>query len=190
MNWLDLAILGVIGLSALISLLRGFVREVLSVLVWVLAFWLSLRFAGDAAAYLEAWIASPTIRLGAAFAAIFVATLVGGALVNQALVTLVGRTGLSGTDRLLGAVFGAGRGAVVVAAVVLLLGVTPMTEERGWRESTLLPGIQPWLCRIGADRWLARLSRQVPLPGGEEAEGLERLPSYWTKYCAGKSGPE
>ncbi|MBK5936258.1 MAG: CvpA family protein [Halorhodospira halophila] len=185
MNWLDLAILGVIALSAGISLIRGFVREVLSVLVWVAAFWVAVRYSGAVALLLEEWIASPTIRLGAGFVVLFVGTLILGALLNNALSALVTRTGLGGTDRLLGVLFGAARGAVVVALVVLLLGFSPMTQERAWEESVVLPGIKPWICRAGLDAWLEDFDWQPPVEG-EAMEGFDGLPDYWAEYCAGR----
>ena len=75
-------IVGIILLSALISLVRGFVREAFSLAVWVLAFWVSWSFFRDLEVPLQAWIGSPTARLGIAFAALMIATLTVGGLVN------------------------------------------------------------------------------------------------------------
>ncbi len=186
MNWFDLIIFGIIALSAVISLVRGFVREVVSVTVWVLAFWLGVRYAGVFAGHLEGLIASPTVRLGAAFATLFVAALVVGALVNNAMGTLVGRTGLTGTDRLLGVLFGAGRGLVVVALLILLVGFTPAPQERWWRESVLVAGVQPWICRAGAGEWFQRLDVDVPLGERGPAEEVASALEYWVTYCGGK----
>ncbi len=185
MSWLDGVILGIIGLSAGISLIRGFFREVLSLAVWVLALWLGVRFAAPVAEMAGPLIESPTIRLGAAFILLFVGTLLIGALVNNAVAALVVRTGLSGTDRVLGVLFGAARGAVVVALAVLVLGLTPMSEERAWSESTLLPEIKPWICRAGVDAWLADLDWQPPIES-EATEGLDGIPAYWAEYCAAR----
>ena len=141
MNWLDVAILVLIALSAVISLLRGFVREALSLAAWVLAFWVALTFAARLAAtpWLSAQIESPTARIGAAFVALFLLTLVVGAIINFLVAQLVSKTGLSGTDRLIGAVFGVARGVVLVGVLVLLAGFTQLPEERWWNESSLLP---------------------------------------------------
>ena len=138
MAWLDIVILGIILLSALISLVRGFVREAFSLAVWVLAFWVSWSFFRDLEVPLQAWIESPTVRVGVAFAALMIATLVVGGLVNFLIIQLVQRTGMSGTDRLIGMVFGAARGVLLVAVLVLLAGLTPMPEEDWWRESGLV----------------------------------------------------
>ena len=138
MAWLDIVILGIILLSALISLVRGFVREAFSLAVWVLAFWVSWSFFRDLEVPLQAWIESPTVRVGVAFAALMIATLVAGGLVNFLIIQLVERTGMSGTDRLIGMVFGAARGVLLVAVLVLLAGLTPMPEEDWWLESGLV----------------------------------------------------
>ena len=138
MAWLDILILGIILLSALISLVRGFVREAFSLAVWVLAFWVSWSFFRDLEVPLQAWIESPTVRLGVAFAVLMIATLVVGGLVNFLIIQLVERTGMSGTDRLIGMVFGAARGVLLVAVLVLLAGLTPMPEEDWWLHSTLV----------------------------------------------------
>ncbi len=138
MAWLDVAILTIVLVSALISLVRGFVREAFSLAVWVLAFWVSWSFFRDLEVPLQAWIDSPTVRLGIAFAALMVATLVVGGLVNYLIIQLVERTGMSGTDRLIGMVFGAARGILLVAVLVLLAGLTPMPREEWWLASELV----------------------------------------------------
>ena len=138
MAWLDVAILTIVLVSALISLVRGFVREAFSLAVWVLAFWVSWSFFRDLEVPLQAWIDSPTVRLGIAFAALMLATLVVGGLVNYLIIQLVERTGMSGTDRLIGMVFGAARGILLVAVLVLLAGLTPMPREDWWLASELV----------------------------------------------------
>jgi membrane protein required for colicin V production len=136
--WLDFLILGIILLSTLISLARGFVREAFSLAVWVLAFWISWSFFRDLEVPLRQWIDSPTARLGIAFAALMIVTLVIGGLVNYLIIQLVERTGMSGTDRLIGMVFGAARGVLLVAVLVLLAGLTPLPEESWWLQSSLV----------------------------------------------------
>ncbi len=138
MAWLDIVILGIIVLSAVISLVRGFVREALSLAIWVLAFWVAWSFFRDLEVPLRSVIDSPTARLGIAFAALMIATLVVGGLINYLVIQLVERTGMSGTDRLVGMVFGTARGVMLVAVLVLLAGLTPLPREGWWIESSLI----------------------------------------------------
>ena len=137
MAWLDIVIIAIILLSAGISLVRGFVKEAFSLAIWVLAFWLSWSFFRDLEVPLRQWIGSPTARLGIAFGLLMIATLTVGGLVNYLIVQLVERTGMSGTDRLIGMVFGAARGILLVAVLVLLAGLTPLPREGWWVESNL-----------------------------------------------------
>jgi len=138
MAWLDIAIVAVILLSAIISLARGFVREAFSLAIWVLAFWVSWSFFRDLEVPLRDWIGSPTARLGIAFALLMIATLIVGGLVNYLIIQLVERTGMSGTDRLIGSVFGVARGILLVAVLVLLAGLTPLPREGWWLESSMV----------------------------------------------------
>jgi len=141
MIWVDYVIIGILGLSAMISLVRGFMREALSLAAWVLAFWVSWTFFRELAVQLD-WFSVPSVRLGAAFAILFIATLMVGALVNFLMGQLVDRTGLSGTDRLIGMFFGAARGAVLVAMLVLLAGLTPFPNDPWWGDSQLIEYFQ------------------------------------------------
>ena len=135
MRWLDLVILGIIVLSALISLIRGFVKESISLVTWIVAGILAFRYFSPMAGLLEPFVEAPTIRNVAGFAILFVSTLVVGAIVNFIMSQLVSRTGLSGTDKALGVVFGGARGVLIVTMVVLLASLTPMPEASWWRDS-------------------------------------------------------
>ena len=105
MSWLDLVILGIIALSALISLVRGFVKEFVSLVTWIVAGVIALRYFSPMAQLLEPFIAAPMVRNVVGFALLFIATLIIGAIVNFILSQLVSKTGLSGTDKALGVVF-------------------------------------------------------------------------------------
>ncbi|MGI9333465.1 MAG: CvpA family protein [Gammaproteobacteria bacterium] len=137
--WADYAIIGVIVLSALLSLLRGFLREALSVLGWVVAIWLAFTYSDRLEALLINQISVPSLRQAAAFASIFIITLIVTALVNYLIGRLVENTGLSGTDRMLGMLFGAARGALIIGVLVLLAGLTALPRDRWWRQSVFVP---------------------------------------------------
>jgi membrane protein required for colicin V production len=138
----DYIILGIIALSAIISLFRGFVKEAFSLFLWISAFWLSWMFFRDVAAWLIQWISLPSARLGISFALIMIVVLIIGGIIGYLLSKLVEHTGLSGTDRLLGVFFGVARGVVIVAILILLAGLTPMPEDPWWNESLLIGHFQ------------------------------------------------
>jgi membrane protein required for colicin V production len=138
MNWVDFAILAIVGISVLISLWRGFTREALSLAGWIVAVWVALTFADQLQVLLEPYIQVPSLRLIVAFAALFLITLLLAGFVNYLAVQVIKNTGLSGTDRMVGIFFGVARGCVVVAVLVLVAGMTPMPQDPWWSESQLL----------------------------------------------------
>ena len=139
MNWADWAILGIVGISGLFSIKRGFVREALSLLTWVTAFIIARLFTDALATVLSDYIQTPSFRIASAFGLLFVMTLIVGALVSNLVSLLIQATGLSGTDRILGMGFGLARGALVVVVIVALLGGTPAVQDAWWQESELIP---------------------------------------------------
>lgn len=150
MNWVDFAIIGIILISAVISLFRGFIKEALSLASWVIAFWVALKFSNDVAGLLVKYIETQSFRSAAAFAAIFVCVVVLGAIINFLAWKLVQKSGLTGTDRALGMVFGIARGFVVVVLLVLLAGLTPMPKDQWWKKSMLMVHFQNMAVRVRA----------------------------------------
>ena len=140
MNGADYAILAIIGISTLLSLLRGMVKEVLSLAAWVAAFFVARTFNGTAAAFLATHgVSVPSVQWVLGFGLLFVATLFGMGIVNFLVSKLVQATGLTATDRVLGMVFGMARGAAVVTLLVLVLTTLPVTRDPWWQQSTLIP---------------------------------------------------
>jgi membrane protein required for colicin V production len=134
----DMVILGVVLLSAFIGLIRGLIKEVLSLASWLAAFILALHFAPMLAGWLVDQLEDGAVRLVVAFIAIFLTTLLAGAVVQWLLGTLIRSTGLTGTDRFLGFVFGSTRGALLCIVVVMAL---RQFAEAGqwWQTSVLVP---------------------------------------------------
>lgn len=139
MIWIDYAILIIISLSTLISLTRGFVKEALSLVIWVAAFFIASTFYADLAAFLTQ-INDPMIKNASAVVALFISTLIIGAIINYVIGQLVVKTGLSGTDRVLGLCFGALRGVLIVAAILFAIdSFTTLSNSDWWRDSVLIP---------------------------------------------------
>ena len=142
MIWVDYVIIGIIALSAIIGLARGLIREVIALAVWIVAALAAWMFYVPVAEQLTPWIETPSVRMAAAVLILVFGVLIVGAIVAYLLSVLVDKTGLTGTDRLLGMVFGAGRGAVLVALLVFLATLTPVAEDPWWSQSRLLPKFQ------------------------------------------------
>jgi membrane protein required for colicin V production len=142
MVWADYAILIIVALSAVISVWRGFVKEALSLLGLIAAFWVALGFQQPMASLLAPYIEAPSLQLIAAFALLFVSTLIIAGLINHLAGQLVKKSGLSGTDRFIGILFGIARGIVLVAILVLLAGLTAIPADPWWKESIFIVHFQ------------------------------------------------
>ncbi|WIO73059.1 CvpA family protein [Porticoccaceae bacterium LTM1] len=140
MIWADWAIIAIVGVSALISVVRGFVREALSLVVWVAALFVAMTFYPQVTQWLTNLIETPSLRQAAAWLGLFVLTLIVGGIVNYLISQLVRATGLTGTDRFLGMLFGTARGLLVVLVILILLPqALPVTQDAWWHESVLIP---------------------------------------------------
>lgn len=142
MIWIDYAIIGLILISSIIGLFRGFIREAFSLVLWGTAFWVGLTFSREFSGLLEGIISYPSARIATAFAILFFITLILGALISYLLSELVKKTGLTGSDRFAGMIFGITRGLIVVSIIIMLAGLTPLPEDSWWKESTLIPPFQ------------------------------------------------
>ncbi len=152
MNHADIAILSLFALSMLIGLVRGFVVEVMAIVVWILAVALAYWFGPVLAAQFAPSLELNSARILLGYGLVFVATLISGAILVYFLKKLVAGTGLSGTDRLFGMMFGAARGLVLVVLLILTLGLTPFPGDSWWSASRAIAALQPIAERARA--WL------------------------------------
>ena len=148
----DYVVLIIIGSSVVVSVIRGFTREVLSLLGWVIAFLAANALAGVVAEWLAPFIKDGSVRALTAFAAVFVVTLILASLLAMAVSRLLRSAGLGLEDRLLGGFFGFARGILIVLTLVLLSGLTALPRQPAWSDAMLSPPLEalagamkPWL---------------------------------------------
>lgn len=139
LSWIDYVIIIVIAFSVFISLIRGFVRETLSLVTWIAAFLIAFNFGTSLGDLFKDHISSQTARLAVGGGILFIGTLVIGAIVNYLISSLVEKTGLTGTDRVLGLVLGGARGVLIVAVLILLASYTSIPNDPAWKSSLLVP---------------------------------------------------
>ncbi len=138
MTVVDVVVIVVICLSALFSLMRGFIKEAISLATWIIAIWLAATFAPKLAAVLPAGIESEAVRQAVGFGVLFILSLMVGSLVNVLVSQVVKKTGLSGADRVFGVAFGVLRGGLIIIVFVVIGGMTPLPEDDWWQSSVLL----------------------------------------------------
>jgi membrane protein required for colicin V production len=141
----DWILLAVLGLSMLLGLWRGLVQEVLSLAGWVAAFFVAQIYAPQAAAWLPMEGSSQMLRYAAGFVTVFIAVLIATVLVSWVVKKLVSAVGLGPLDRLLGSMFGLLRGMVVLLAVTVVVGMTPMRESDAWQHAQGAQWLQQFL---------------------------------------------
>ena len=150
MPWVDIIIVLIIAISGALGIVRGFVKEVVSLITWVAAIWLALTFSETVAAWLPRSLERVTfslggtdfeirsIRISIAFIMVVIATLIMGAIVNRLLARVTQTRMFKGADRFLGLVFGVVRGAAIVMLAVLTAGLTKAPQTQWWREAVLI----------------------------------------------------
>jgi len=143
----DYVVVGIIAISGLIGLARGFVREVLALVIWGVAVVIALTFSEQFASALPKRLEGDSLRFVVAFALIFVGVLIVGGLAQWLLRQLISTTGLSGTDRLFGLLFGGLRGAVV--CIVAVIALRPIAAEQSWwHGSRTIPVLEAFESRV------------------------------------------
>ncbi len=155
MNWADWFIVGVVSLSCVVSLLRGFVQEAMSLAVWFLAIAVAMLFGEQLSGLMEAKISTPSLRNIIAFSSLFVVTMVLGSLVSKLLGQLVNSVGLGSTDRILGMLFGFARGVIIVLALLIFVpAVVDVQYDDWWQTSQLIPHVlrlEDWSREMAGD---------------------------------------
>lgn len=147
-NWFDIAIIIVIGISVIISLFRGFFREAISLITWIIAIFVALKFAHYFSEKLVPYINSAAFRYIIAFVAIFFVVMIIGAIVSALIGLLIDTVGVGFADRILGAIFGVGRGILLISVALMMIYMSALKSEDWVKNSQLAPKFQPivdWL---------------------------------------------
>lgn len=152
MTLFDYAVLAIIGASIIVSVMRGFARELLALAGWLLAFIAANTLSGAVAGWFAPIISDASLRALTAFVAVFIVTLILASVLGIAVSRLLKSAGLGLEDRLLGGFFGFARGMLIVMLVVLLAGLTALPRQPVWSDAMLSPplealagAVKPWL---------------------------------------------
>lgn len=184
MTTFDYLLLGILGLSILISVLRGFLREMMSLICWVAGLVLALRYAPTLSDGIASWLSSPVLRYLICFAAIFIAVFIVGFVLSRVLRLGAGLVGLSLLDRCLGGVFGLARGVLLVALTISLVSMTRVEAWPAVSQSTVAPWFQPivhWLNHHVPHK-LQHVSRTLDETNEAASESMPNLKKHTASF--------
>ncbi|MCX7189996.1 MAG: hypothetical protein RLZZ541_496 [Pseudomonadota bacterium] len=152
MTSFDYLVLAIIGLSIILSVMRGLLIEALSIVGWVVAFFVAKTYSSQLMPMMPADIPTESLRILAAFLVVFFATLLITSLLAIALSTVFKKIGLGWLNRVLGAIFGLARGMLIVCILVFLGGLTDLPQDERWRNAmfsapieALVTSLLPWV---------------------------------------------
>jgi membrane protein required for colicin V production len=131
----DFVLIAILGISAVLGLLRGLLKEVLSLVAYASAFLAAIWWGPDVADWVQSWITQSFLRMAVSYIGIFISVLLTIGLFNMTLGSLISKTGLTPADHGLGGLFGLVRGALFVLILVTLAGYTPLPNETWWKNA-------------------------------------------------------
>lgn len=170
MGGFDWIIAAIFLISMLVGVMRGFIKESLSIISWIAAIWLATSFCVEAGDFIAQYIDIPNqkFRTWAGFGAIFISTLFLFAIISYGIVKLFLHGAIKGTDRVLGVGFGALRAAAIVVAIIIVARGLGMSNTDWWKDSHHLHRFEPVSNYVEAmlpEEW-----QSEPVDEAEEAE--------------------
>ncbi len=147
MGGFDWIIAAVLLVSILVGIFRGFIKESLSLISWILAIWLAFNFCGQAGELIHQYIniPAPKFREWAGFAFVFISTLLIFSVITYVITKIFVRGPIKGVDRVLGLGFGALRGVAIVVAVLVVAKGFGLDSSDWWGNSQHIAKFEPFI---------------------------------------------
>lgn len=142
MIWVDYIIIGLLCITLLTGILKGFSLQVFSLVAWLMALLVGLNFSRDFSFFLQPTISDPAARMAASFTVLCLMTRLVGSVIGMLLYRLIKKPTLSILDRLGGMIFGIVNGAIFVTIIIMLCGLSVLPKSPWWKESKLIPPFQ------------------------------------------------
>ncbi len=145
MTAFDLLLLAIFIISTVVGVMRGFVKEALSIVSWILAFWLGYSYCVEAGEWLAQFVSlgEGKLRNSAGFGLVFVGTLFVFAIISYAITKLIVRGPIKGVDRVLGIATGVVRAVAISAVLLVLMQALGMNTSKFWQDSKFVPHLMP-----------------------------------------------
>ncbi|WP_445487573.1 CvpA family protein [Rhodopseudomonas sp. RCAM05734] len=153
---LDLVLLGVMLISGLLAMVRGFMREILSIAAWGAAALVTLYAFPKMLPAAKGYIANDTIATVAVIAGLFIGTLIVVSIVTVRISDMILDSRIGALDRTLGFLFGLARGMLIVVVAFLFFSwLVPDKQRPDWvtgaKSLTVLKSTGDWLMALLPD---------------------------------------
>jgi len=145
MSLLDIIIAVIVVISLIVGLVRGFLKEVLSIIGWIASIWLAFTFGSNAGDFIHQYVQLPAeaFRTSAGFIAVFILSLFAFSIINWLIVKILTKAPIKGIDRFLGMIFGVVRAVAIVALVIVIGRGFNMDESDWWQRSASVAYFNP-----------------------------------------------
>lgn len=140
-TWLDWGFVAILAMCVLMGVVRGLIREGLGLVVWIVALLVARAFCVETGALLTDYIENALLRTVVGFVIVAFGVIVAGGLCMRFLNAVVSWAGMGSFNRVLGGVFGAVKGAVIIALIGVLIPLTPVAETPAWQQAALRPTV-------------------------------------------------
>lgn len=148
-SWLDYLCGGIVAISVIVSFFRGFAKEMISLVAWIVGAMLAFTYAPTAQAWFSSWISVETVRFVVAFIVILLVVLLIGCLINKLISFCVKHIGLSFFDRLVGVLFGVVRGVFLVVVISIFVDSLHWQDKPWAQRSVVLHKTKPVAVWVG-----------------------------------------
>jgi|TARA_B110000977_G_scaffold145984_1_gene185172 membrane protein required for colicin V production len=152
LTYFDYAVIAIVGLSVVVSMMRGAVKEMLAILGWIAAFYVAKAYSPLLATFLPEGIPTEALKTLIAFVILLIAVLFLNGLITMAISGVISKVGLGWINRFLGMLFGFAKGLLISCVLVLLAGLTSLPKEQMWTDAVLSEPLEmlvksalPWL---------------------------------------------
>lgn len=158
MTGFDFVLLAILAISAVLGLIRGLLKEVLSLVAYASAFIAAIWWGPTTSDWIASWVTQSFLRMALAYFSVFIVVLLSIGLVNMTLAALISKTGLTPADHGLGALFGLVRGVLFILLLVTIAGFTPLPNETWWKQAMFSKQV------VGI---VQQIKQRLPAPIGE-----------------------
>jgi len=174
-TWLDIILIAVMLISALLAMIRGFMREVLSIAAWVIAAGVTLYSYTKLLPFAKTYFNNDIVAVAVVVAGTFIVTLLVVSMITVRFSDMVLDSRVGALDRSMGFVFGLGRGLVIVVVAFLFFAwLVPDRSQpewvRGAKSRVVLQGTGDWLMSMLPDDPESTILKRLKKPKPEEEE--------------------